>query len=69
MAGNCALDVNGTRGFTYGKVAEENPDDAAEEEDKIGTGLTTPWLAIFHGQFGNPGKATPSPLILVAISC
>lgn len=68
MAGNCALDVNGTRGFMYDKVGEENPDDAADE-DKSGTEVTTPWLGIFHGQFVNPGKETASPLILVDISC
>lgn len=46
------------------KVAEENPDDAAEE-DNIGIG----WLSIFHGQFGNPGKGTPSAFMTVALSC
>ena len=61
--------VNGTAEVKYGEVAEENPDDAAEEAN-MGTGVAIPWLGIFHGQFElYPGKGTASPLILVANSC
>ncbi|KAK6136201.1 hypothetical protein DH2020_030033 [Rehmannia glutinosa] len=69
MQWNCGLDVKDMREFKYGDiVAEENPDDAAEDDDdKMGTGVTTPWFCIFHCQFGNPGNGTPS--VLVALSC
>lgn len=53
--------------FEGGMVTEENPDDAAE--DNNGTGVMTPMFCIFHGQFENTGKALASVFIPVALSC
>lgn len=58
---------NDSTEFEWGMVAEENPDDVAE--DNSGTGVMTPMLCIFHVKFENTGKALASVFIPVALSC
>lgn len=53
--------------IVVGTRIDSNPDDAAEANS--GTGVMTPWLCIFHGQFEYTGKALASVFIPVALSC